>query len=86
MVWREDFNSGGYVRNRRDTAETYLEDGRYRFTSNLSEDAIRPFAVGRKNWLFSNSVNGSNVSVVIYIMVEMVKAHDLNVYGYLKFF
>ena len=41
-----------YVLNRRDTAETYLEDGRCSFTNNLSENAIRPFAVGRKNWLF----------------------------------
>ena len=35
-----------YVFNRRDTAETYLEDGRCSFTNNLSENAIRPFAVG----------------------------------------
>ena len=60
-----------YVLNRRDTAETYLEDGRCRFTNNLSENAIRPFAVGRKNWLFSNSVDGANASVVVYTMVEM---------------
>ena len=85
MAWRENFNSGDYVRNRRDTAETYREDGRCSFTNNLGEDAIRSFAVGRKNWLFSNSVNGSNVSAVVYTMVEMIKAHDLNVYGYLKF-
>ena len=38
-----------YVLNPRDTAETYLEDGRCSFTNNLSENAIRPFAVGRKN-------------------------------------
>ena len=74
-----------YVLNRRDTAETYLEDGRCSFTNNLSENAIRPFAVGRKNWLFSNSVEGANASAVVYTMVEMAKAHDLNIYGYLKF-
>ena len=74
-----------YVLNRKDTAETYLEDGRYSFTSNLSENAIRLFAVGRKNWLFSDSVNGTNASAVVYTMVEMAKAHDLNVYEYLKF-
>lgn len=74
-----------YVRNRRETAETYLEDGRCSFTNNLSENAIRPFAVGRKNWLFSDSVEGANASAVVYTMVEMAKAHDLNVYGYLKF-
>ena len=71
--------------NRRDTAETYLEDGRCSFTNNLSENAIRPFAVGRKNWLFSDSVNGANASAVVYTMVEMAKAHDLNIYGYLKY-
>ena len=51
----------------------------------LSENAIRPFAVGRKNWLFSNSVDGANASAVVYTMVEMAKAHRLNIYGYLKF-
>ena len=74
-----------YVLNRRDTAETYLEDGRCSFTNNLSENAIRPFAVGRKNWLFSSSVDGANASAVVYTMVEMAKAHGLNIFGYLKF-
>ncbi|GFI02537.1 hypothetical protein IMSAGC005_01367 [Lachnospiraceae bacterium] len=74
-----------YGLNRRKTAQTYLEDGRCSFTNNLSENAIRPFAVGRKNWLFSDSVSGANASAVVYTMVEMAKAHDLNIYGYLKF-
>lgn len=74
-----------YVKNRRTTAETYLEDGRCSFTNNLSENAIRPFTVGRKNWLFSNSVDGANASAVVYTMVEMAKAHDLNIYEYLKY-
>lgn len=74
-----------YALNRKDTAETYLEDGRCSFTNNLSENAIRPFAVGRKNWLFSDSVNGANASAVVYTMVEMAKAHGLNIYEYLKF-
>ena len=39
----------------------------------------------RKNWLFSSSVEGANVSAVVYTMVEMAKAYDLNIYGYLKF-
>ena len=42
-------------------------------------------AVGRKNWMFSNSVDGANASAVVYTMVEMAKAHGLNIYGYLKF-
>lgn len=41
-----------YAMNRRDTAETYLEDRRCSFTNNLSENAIRPFAVGR-NYVFN---------------------------------
>lgn len=53
------------------------------FTNNLSENAIRPFAVVRKNWLFSDSAPGANARAVVYTMVEMTKAHDLNVYGYL---
>ena len=74
-----------YVQNRRNTAETYLEDGRCSFTNNLSENAIRPFTVGRKNWLFSDSVRGAGASAVVYTMVEMAKAHNLNIYGYLEY-
>ncbi len=74
-----------YVLNRRNTAKTYLEDGCCSFTNNLSENAIRPFAVGRKNWLFNNSVEEANASAVVYTMVEMAKAHGLNIYEYLKF-
>ena len=46
---------------------------------------IRPFTVDRKNWLFSDSVAGANASAVVYTMVEMAKAHDLNICEYLKF-
>jgi hypothetical protein len=74
-----------YVLNRRETAQTYQEDGRCSYTNNLSENALRPFAVGRKNWLFSDCIDGANASAVVYTMVEMAKAHDLNIYGYLKF-
>ena len=41
--------------------------------------------VGGKNRLFSDSVSGANASAVVYTMVEIAKAHDLNIYGYLKF-
>ena len=62
-----------YVFYRRDTAETYLEDGRCSFTNNLRENAICSLAVGRENWLFSNSVDGANASAVVYTRVEMKK-------------
>lgn len=74
-----------YVQNRRETAETYLEDGRCSFSNNLSENAIRPFTVGRKNWLFSSTVDGAEASAVTYTMVEMAKAHNLNIYEYVKY-
>ena len=51
----------------------------------LNYEVKNTFAVGRKNWLFSNSVDRANASAVVYTMVEMAKAYDLNIYGYLKF-
>ncbi len=74
-----------YVQNRREYLETYLEDGRCSFTNNLSENAIRPFTVGRKNWLFSESVEGATASATVYSIVEMAKAHNLNIYRYLVY-
>lgn len=74
-----------YIRNRRDTLETYLEDGRCSFSNNLSENAIRPFTLGRKNWLFSDSQEGAKASATVYSMVEIAKAHNLNIYKYLNF-
>ena len=74
-----------YVRNRKPFLENYLEDGRCSISNNLSENAIRPFTVGRKNWLFSESQEGAEASAIVYSMVEMAKAHNLNIYKYLKF-
>ena len=71
-----------YVNNRRETSMTYLEDGRCSFTNNLSENAIRPFTAGHKNWLFSDSVEGAQASAIAYTMVRMAKAHNLNIYYY----
>ena len=74
-----------YIKNRRDTLTTYLEDGRCSFSNNLSENAIRPFTVGRKNWLFSESPEGAKASATVYTIVEMAKAHNLNIYKYLTY-
>ena len=64
---------------------TYLEDGRCNFSNNLSENSIRPFTVGRKNWLFSDTPKGAEASAIVYTMVEMARAHGLNIYKYLKY-
>ncbi len=74
-----------YINNRREAAMNYLEDGRCSLHNNLSENAIRPFVVGRNNWLFAASPEGAEASAIVYTMVEMAKAHKLNVYQYLKF-
>lgn len=62
----------------------YLEDGNLRLDNNLAENAIRPFAVGRKNWLFSGSPTGANASALIYSLIETAKANNLEPYVYLK--
>ncbi len=64
---------------------TYLEDGRCSFSNNLSENSIRPFTVGRRNWLFSDTPKGADASAIVYTMVEMAKAHGLNIYKYLNY-
>lgn len=74
-----------YIQNRRSYLTTYLEDGRCSFSNNLSENAIRPFTVGRKNWLFCDTPNGAQASAIVYSMVEMAKANGVNVYHYLTY-
>ena len=74
-----------YAQNHKDEFMTYLEDGRCSFSNNLSENAIRPFTVGRRNWLFSDAPKGADASAMVYTMVEMAKAHNLNIYKYLNY-
>jgi len=63
--------------------EVYLEDGRLSPDNNATENAIRPFAVGRKNWLFSGSPRGAQASAAIYSLIETAKACGLNPFEYL---
>ena len=74
-----------YAQNRKDTLMTYLEDGHCSLSNNLSENAIRPFTVVRKDWLFSASQKGATASAIVYTMVEMAKANNLNTYKYLTY-
>jgi transposase len=62
----------------------YCEDGRLHIDNNGLENKIRPFAVGRKNWLFSASQGGANASANLYSLIETAKANGLNEYAYLK--
>ena len=64
---------------------TFLEDGRCSLSNNPSENSIRPVTVGRKNWLFSKSVEGAEASMGIYTIVEMAKIYGLSQYKYLEY-
>ena len=61
----------------------YLEDGRIMIDNNGAENAIRPFVIGRKNWLFSHSVKGVKTSANLYSLIETAKANGLEPYTYL---
>ena len=74
-----------YARNQWSRIIVYLDDGRLRPDNNLVENAIRPFAVGRKNWLFSGSPRGAKASSAIYSLIETAKANGLEPYAYLRF-
>lgn len=60
-------------------------DGRLELDNNRAERAIKPFVLGRKNWLFSNTAKGAKSSALIYSVVETSKANNLNPYAYLKY-
>ena len=60
-----------------------LEDGRLELSNNLAERSIKPFVIGRKNFLFANTPRGAQGSAVIYSMIETAKANDLDPYRYL---
>lgn len=73
-----------YTLSNWDRLVRYLEDGNLRPDNNSAENAIRPFVVGRKNWLFSGHPNGAQASSVLYSLVESAKAAKLEPYAYLK--
>jgi transposase len=63
----------------------YLEDGRLRPDNNLVENAIRPFVLGRKNWLFAGSPDGAMASATFFSLIETAKANGLEPYAYLRY-
>lgn len=73
-----------YARNQKPYMENYLLDGRLSISNNAAENAIRPFVVGRKNWLFSDTPKGANASAGIYSIIETAKANGLEPYRYLE--
>lgn len=77
-------NAIGYTLKRWDQLTLYLEYGFVPLDNNLAENAIRPFVVGRKNWLFCDTVAGARASAGLYSLIETARANGLNPYDYLK--
>ena len=72
-----------YALNQRLWLERVLLDGRLELSNNRAERSIKPFVIGRKNWLFNNTPKGANASAVIYSIVETAKENGLIPYEYL---
>jgi transposase len=62
----------------------YVEDPRLAIDTNLAENAIRPFALGRRNWLFADTVKGGKASAALYSIVSTARANGLEPYAYLR--
>ena len=74
----------GYARKEWPYLTTYCLDGRLCIDNNPAENAIRPFVVGRKNWLFSDTQHGAAASANFYTVIKTCKANGINPYAYLK--
>ena len=73
-----------YAKNQREYLTTFLEDPRIQLSNNLAEQSIRPFVIGRNNWLFSASPRGASSSALIYSIIQTAIANDLKPYHYLN--
>lgn len=62
----------------------YLDDGRVEISNVLCENAIRPFVIGRKNWLFSDTTAGAHASVKLYSIIETAKAAGIEPFAHLR--
>lgn len=92
FAWLEEQNVSGkgklakavnYALNEKKYLCTFLEDGNVPIDNNRAENAIRPFAVGRRNWLFSNTANGAKSSAIWYSILSTAQANGLDAEKYL---
>jgi transposase len=74
-----------YTLSRWKELASYVYDGHIPIDNNLVENAIRPFVVGRKNWMFNYNENGAYASAVFYTIIETAKANGLEPYSYMCF-
>jgi hypothetical protein len=74
-----------YALNQKIHLENVLCDGRLELSNNRAERSIKPFVIGRKNWLFSNTEKGADASAMFYSLIETAKENGLRPYDYLKY-
>src|SRR5690606_22310687 len=74
-----------YALNQWPTLTGYCEDGRLHISNALAENAIRPFAVGRRNWLFADTARGAKASATCYSLIETAKANGLEPLSYIEY-
>nr|WP_249261019.1 IS66 family transposase [Virgibacillus pantothenticus] len=74
-----------YCRNQWERLEGFLKDGRLEIDNNRAERSIKPFVIGRKAWLFSNTAKGATSSAIVYSVVETAKENGLNPFHYLSY-
>ena len=63
----------------------YIEDGRLKPDNNVAENAIRPFVLGRKNWLFAGHPDGATACATFLSLIETAKANKLEPFAYLRY-
>ncbi len=73
----------GYALNQRDALCRYTTDGRLEIDNNFAENAIRPLALGRKNWMFTGSPRGGKACAIALSLLQSAKACGVNPYDYL---
>lgn len=66
------------------TLQTFLNDGRVEIDNNLVENAIRPTALGKKNWLFMGDAHAGERGAIIYTVIESCRRRDIDPFTYLK--
>jgi hypothetical protein len=77
-------NALDYAESQMPGLGVYLEDGRVEIDNNLVENAIRPTALGKKNWLFIGQEQAGDRGAIIYTVIESCRRRGLNPYAYLK--
>ena len=73
-----------YALNQWDRLLVYLDEPMVTLDNNLAENAIRPFVLGRKNWLFAGTPRGAEASALLYSLIETARANNCEPYSYLR--